>query len=466
VQSAREALTSGEVKASITGNVDLRGKSDITTVLGIANTDELDFEYYATNGTIATASVAIATGDSTDQLLSKINDIGGGGFFEAKLTTEGYLQITELRGNSFNVAFDSDQAAAFAASDSGLASALGFGDLINATTRSGGVAANANAEITALAATKLVSGVFYESGAGNGMAEASDLLTSVVTTDGGATARFSAAGSPNLTLRINGTTTSGNIAIGATTTIQNLVDAINTDTTINSLVKASYDATTGSFAIEALSSSVETINVTATATAAAATTVDFDFGTDTGFTTAGAANDAEGETFFLASASGTLSRLEKDYDTIRTQIDQLVKDSGYRGTNLLDGDNLVTYFNEDRSNKLTTTGSTLSSSGLGISAASFTTATKVEAASAQVLSAKEALRNFGSTIANSLSIIQTRENFTQALVSTLNEGSDKLTVADQNEEGAKLLALQTRQQLGVTALSLASQAQQSVLRLF
>jgi flagellin-like hook-associated protein FlgL len=38
--------------------------------------------------------------------------------------------------------------------------------------------------------------------------------------------------------------------------------------------------------------------------------------------------------------------------------------------------------------------------------------------------------------------------------------------ADLNEEGANMLALQTRQQLSVTALSLASQANQAVLRLF
>jgi len=44
--------------------------------------------------------------------------------------------------------------------------------------------------------------------------------------------------------------------------------------------------------------------------------------------------------------------------------------------------------------------------------------------------------------------------------------SDKLVLADNNEEGAKLLALQTQQQLGITSLSLASQAQQSVLSLF
>ena len=76
------------------------------------------------------------------------------------------------------------------------------------------------------------------------------------------------------------------------------------------------------------------------------------------------------------------------------------------------------------------------------------------------------VRNFGSTLANDLSIIQTRESFTQSTINTLKEGADKLTLADQNEEGANLLSLQTRQQLGVTALSLASQSQQAVLRLF
>ena len=81
MEAAREAVSGGEVKASITGNVDLRGKSDVTQILGIANTDEIDFEYTAVNGALATATVTVATGDSIDQLLSKINDIGGGGFF-------------------------------------------------------------------------------------------------------------------------------------------------------------------------------------------------------------------------------------------------------------------------------------------------------------------------------------------------------------------------------------------------
>jgi len=41
-----------------------------------------------------------------------------------------------------------------------------------------------------------------------------------------------------------------------------------------------------------------------------------------------------------------------------------------------------------------------------------------------------------------------------------------LTLADINQEGANLLALQTRQQLGITSLSFAGQAEQSILGLF
>jgi flagellin-like hook-associated protein FlgL len=52
------------------------------------------------------------------------------------------------------------------------------------------------------------------------------------------------------------------------------------------------------------------------------------------------------------------------------------------------------------------------------------------------------------------------------MISTLTGGADKLTLADMNEEGANLLMLQTRQALSTTALSLSSQAAQSVLRLF
>ena len=62
--------------------------------------------------------------------------------------------------------------------------------------------------------------------------------------------------------------------------------------------------------------------------------------------------------------------------------------------------------------------------------------------------------------------MQTRQDFTKNLINTLQTGADNLVLADTNEEGANMLALQTRQSLSTTALSLANQASQAVLRLF
>ena len=71
-----------------------------------------------------------------------------------------------------------------------------------------------------------------------------------------------------------------------------------------------------------------------------------------------------------------------------------------------------------------------------------------------------------STFGNNYSIVQNRQEFTENLIDVLTEGADKLTLADMNEESANMLALQTRQQLAINSLSLASQASQSVLKLF
>ncbi|MBO9425275.1 hypothetical protein J7444_11125 [Labrenzia sp. R4_1] len=76
------------------------------------------------------------------------------------------------------------------------------------------------------------------------------------------------------------------------------------------------------------------------------------------------------------------------------------------------------------------------------------------------------LRSQASEFGTNLSIVENRQDFTRSLINTLEEGAGKLTLADTNEEGANLLALQTRQQLASTSLSFASQADQNVLRLF
>ena len=172
------------------------------------------------------------------------------------------------------------------------------------------------------------------------------------------------------------------------------------------------------------------------------------------------------ELFTFVGTSVDLAQYTSDFNVVRDQIDDLVADSNYRGVNLLSGGQLETFFNEDSTSSLVTQGSDLTSLGLGIDEANFVDAADVEEALSQVNGALASVRNFGTSIANSLSIIQTRRDFTESTISTLKAGANDLVATDQNEEGANLLALQTRQQLGVTALSLAAQSQQSVLRLF
>ena len=158
--------------------------------------------------------------------------------------------------------------------------------------------------------------------------------------------------------------------------------------------------------------------------------------------------------------------LEADFNSTLTQINQLIQDTGYRGTNLLNGDSLTVQFNETNTSSLTVAGVTFDSSGLNIAAANFGSDATIQTSLNEIQAALDNLRAQARTFGGNLSTIQNREDFTTNIINTLKEGSDKLTLADANEEGAKLLALQTSQSLGITSLSLASQAQQSVLRLF
>ncbi|MCB1120896.1 MAG: flagellin [Verrucomicrobiae bacterium] len=83
----------------------------------------------------------------------------------------------------------------------------------------------------------------------------------------------------------------------------------------------------------------------------------------------------------------------------------------------------------------------------------------------QLESFDEALKSESEKLATNLTIITTREDFTNEFINTLNEGADKLTLADLNEEGANLLALQTANALATQSLALASQQSQGVLQL-
>jgi|GEM_PF-1461797 hypothetical protein len=145
--------------------------------------------------------------------------------------------------------------------------------------------------------------------------------------------------------------------------------------------------------------------------------------------------------------------IEDEYARILKQLDLVALDSHYRGTNLLDDDDLTTYFNERRSSSILTEGIKASSAGLGLEYEDFGTLEAIQEKLVQVREAREKLRAYATSLAVDMGVMLMRESFTNTMTNILQEGRDNLIIADQNEEGAKLLALQTRQQIQMTVLS-------------
>jgi flagellin len=269
------------------------------------------------------------------------------------------------------------------------------------------------------------------------------------------------------TITVGDGTLTKSFTLTATDTVDSLITAINTDTTLN----GANAATTGKgSAIRASLNSdgtlqIEALNVGKTATIST-NDVTAAFGKLVGTTVAAGGTSATATTAATANTSRT--SLAAQFDALRTQIDQLAKDSGYNGTNLLDSGSLKVQFNETNSSSVTVSGVKFSSTGLGVSAStnSFQTDTDINDALTNLGNALTSLRSQASTFGSNLAVVQTRQDFTKSLISTLQTGGDSLVLADQNEEAAKLVTLNTRQQLANTALSLANQSQQGVLRLF
>jgi flagellin len=171
--------------------------------------------------------------------------------------------------------------------------------------------------------------------------------------------------------------------------------------------------------------------------------------------------------------ANTRSGLAVQYNDLLTQINGIVDDAKFNGTNLIGptATSLVVFFNEDNSSKLTVSSVNLSvdtSAGLSIGVAgnAFVSDSDINTAVSQLQTALTKLRTTASSFGNNVSVIQTRQDFTSNLINTLQTASDNLVLADTNEEGANLQALQARNQLGITSLGISGQLAQAILRLF
>lgn len=182
--------------------------------------------------------------------------------------------------------------------------------------------------------------------------------------------------------------------------------------------------------------------------------------------------------------------LATQFKTLATQMNNLVNDTSYQGLNLVNAtaSNIKVQFSDKTAAFLKVDGVNVQTSNLaGISkktsamvtglagakwsAVATTTAGSktvsvfddvIKALDSAIVKVRSNTKNLGTNVA----LLQTRLDFTKSYVNNLTEGSNKLTLADLNEEGANLVSLRTRQQLGIQALSFAGQQEQGVLSLF
>ncbi|WP_296577049.1 flagellin [Phreatobacter sp.] len=268
------------------------------------------------------------------------------------------------------------------------------------------------------------------------------------------------------TITINtGTNRSTTLTIGAGMTVGDLINAVNDNTSeaTASGVGVTVGTAAGADARALLSpdgrlvlESVGTQPITLSSSNAGTALTNMGFGLNDRTKPAGELNV-------------TRSNIAAQFSELRRQIDQLAKDSGFNGVNLLNADTLQAMFNERQTSSLTITGVRFSVNedlAIGDQMNNFQTDRDINVAMADLSQAMARLRSQSSAFGSNLALVQIRQKFTQEMANTLKTGADNLVLADMNEEGANMLALQTRQQLSTQALSLANQADQSVLSLF
>lgn len=261
-----------------------------------------------------------------------------------------------------------------------------------------------------------------------------------------------------------GNNTSSNGSAAAALTLAQLVTSINGNAALAGKVSADIGA------VGTVNAGKLEINNLQTSTTLGVTGFD---GTNV---TGAAANTQTIAAATGSSMTAVRTSLMNQFNNLRTQIDSLAKDSGFNGINLVNGDKLTLTFNENNTSSIAVQMTdannnpfAINSTNLGLAAtttAVFSSNTNLDALATTITAALTTLQTQATAISSSLSVVQTRQDFTKQMVNTLQTGADNLVLADPNQEGANLLALQTRQSLSTTALSMASQAQQAVLRLF
>ena len=163
--------------------------------------------------------------------------------------------------------------------------------------------------------------------------------------------------------------------------------------------------------------------------------------------------------------------MQTDFNSLRDQITSTIANASFNGIDILNGSTstLSALANASGTSTLTIQGQNLSLGGSIVTVgttASFSTATS---ASTLLSSIDTSLNNVSAALAKlgtSSAALANNITFVGKLQDSINQGIGNLVDADMATESSKLQALQTKQQLGVQALSIANQSTSTVLSLF
>src|SRR6201985_78992 len=164
--------------------------------------------------------------------------------------------------------------------------------------------------------------------------------------------------------------------------------------------------------------------------------------------------------------------LNEDFQSYASQITSIVQNATFNGFNLIDGSTtggISALASADGTHKITVATENMSLSGGIVTITSTASISTQAAASAMIATVETSLTNVDSALAKLSSgakKFSIQANFVSQLSDTLTTGIGNLVDADMATESATLTSLQTKQQLGVQALSIANQAPQIVLSLF
>jgi len=180
----------------------------------------------------------------------------------------------------------------------------------------------------------------------------------------------------------------------------------------------------------------------------------------------------------LAASDGTLDTnsrvaLNEDFKSLRDQIGKAVNNADFNGANMIKsgGTTIMALANSDGSQLITVTAQDLSLGGGGAlsgiaSTASIGTQTLASSMISLVDTAITQVSSALSSLGTGSKSLQSHLTFVGKLQDTLDAGIGNLVDADLAKESARLQALQTKQQLGIQALSIANQATAPLLSLF